>query len=743
MKKLFLFILSAVSLLSGMAQIKQEGIVMQYNGTQQKSALGNVEIAVYGAAHALSDAKTGAFTLSFVTSKQGDALRFRQGYPRRSGYEVFNNETLNNWNLSTSRKLTVVLCTTEYMQQRKASLTKVTEAYYSKRLAQQKEELEKAQTAKRIADEEYAIKLQQIEDDYYEALENLDNYIDRFAHIDLSEVSDRERRILTLVDQGKIDEAIDEYDKLDLVSKRIQAKQNVVNARQGIAKLEQTMAANKLADDSLSMSLNNYINTLMLKGGKANYDKIGQMLRDVADADTTDYDAMNKCASFFMKQKKYDVALEYFLRIKSSLEKRADESNRQIELMAELCQNLGYVYEEMTDFNQAEAYLKYSLEQFSKLFEQSPEMYRDAYMTIHNTMGTFFFETQNFQRAIEYYTMSVEQAEILYGEYPEEYGMTLANMVYNLANVHSKVNDYAKAEAEFLRAEEQFRQEPDQAAMEVRDALARVQHRRGVLYMSTHQIEQAEELLQKANQLYKDLYDNNPDFYRYMYAVSFNSLGNLQMFIDGTKCNDYYFKALPLFEELYLQNIQAFGIELSRVYMNIGNGYGFTNEFDKTEEYYRKSLDIKEKLYEKYPDAFRFDVASSYCNMADMYCYTEKYEQAELYCMKSKPLFETLYEQEPEAFGQAYAIAFNTIAILYVKLKKYSVALEYINKALEAFPEGDIMNNTKGLVLLMQGNEKEALKQWNKVQKLNPDFLQQYPDDNGLYEGLKERKLVE
>jgi tetratricopeptide (TPR) repeat protein len=58
-------------------------------------------------------------------------------------------------------------------------------------------------------------------------------------------------------------------------------------------------------------------------------------------------------------------------------------------------------------------------------------------------------------------------------------------------------------------------------------------------------------------------------------------------------------------------------------------------------------------------------------------------------------------------------------------------------------PEEANYYDSKGEILLMKGDEQEAVKMWQKVLELDPDFLSKHDGGTPLYGKLKEKGLIE
>ena len=91
MKHFGIILLGLLCSIPSLAQSVQSGLVLEYNGSLQKTPLSDVVITAGNAPIVTSDAE-GQFSLSFRTLHAGDAIQFRR--IERAGYEVMNTEAL-------------------------------------------------------------------------------------------------------------------------------------------------------------------------------------------------------------------------------------------------------------------------------------------------------------------------------------------------------------------------------------------------------------------------------------------------------------------------------------------------------------------------------------------------------------------------------------------------------------------------------------------------------------------------
>lgn len=234
---------------SAWAQTTQPCIVLQYNQRQPKTPLSGVEVMAKGASTAVSP-NDGKITLSFHTLKPGD--RIEGVLTMKSGYEIFNTDVVNNWVISRNNSLfELIMVRSDYLAQHKANLTQVSQESYKKKLEQKEKELRKLKEEGKLKEEEFQKKYDELYDNYYEQLRNLNNYINHFAHIDLSEVSAAEQRIVEMVENGKIEEAIQLFDSLDLTKKISNEAEDILELTKGIKSAEELRSQKKESIDSL------------------------------------------------------------------------------------------------------------------------------------------------------------------------------------------------------------------------------------------------------------------------------------------------------------------------------------------------------------------------------------------------------------------------------------------------------------------------------------------------------------
>lgn len=224
MKRNLILALLLLSAVGASAQSSQPVQILEYNGSEAKTPLQGVGLTVANAGAAMSDAQ-GVLTLNFRTSKAGDPVVIRR--IEKAGYEIFNKEAVEQWTIAPQVPFQLVLCRSDKFRKLCDQYSQVASESYGRQLQKEKSRLAAERQAGRLKEEEYQAELIKVQDEYDEQLENLDLYVEKFARFDLSELSEQERQIIALVQEGKIDEAITRYEQMDLLGSYISQTKDI------------------------------------------------------------------------------------------------------------------------------------------------------------------------------------------------------------------------------------------------------------------------------------------------------------------------------------------------------------------------------------------------------------------------------------------------------------------------------------------------------------------------------------
>lgn len=279
-KFLFFIILSILSTLCK-AQTMQSGIVMEYNEKNQKTVLPGVEIVISNAG-ATTSGTDGKFKLSFRTLKPGDKVLYKR--IEKLGYELFNTEALSQWYISRNDvPFTIIMCRSDKFKRIRDNYFRISSQSYAKQYKKEQEELAKRRKKGELQKEQYKMELIALKNSYEQQLENLDSYIDHFARIDLSSLSETEQKIIALVQQGKIEEAISEYEQQDYLAQYKRLTDNIRNIDKALSKIDDLLGYKIESIDSLRKVVETQIELYIQKGDESSLQKASKLKQAMSD----------------------------------------------------------------------------------------------------------------------------------------------------------------------------------------------------------------------------------------------------------------------------------------------------------------------------------------------------------------------------------------------------------------------------------------------------------------------------
>jgi len=284
-KRLIFIIMMGLNLSIITAQVVQPVQVVEYKERAAKQPMAGVAVMAHNAASTVSD-DNGFLTLNFRTLHLGDKVQVRR--IEKLGYEVFNKEAIDQWTISANNTFRIVLCESSRFRALCDQYQQQASDNYAQQYKRDQELLQSQLKDKKIAEEEYQRQLADLEAEYNAQLDNLENYVERFARIDLETLSDEQQRIIQMVQEGKFEEAIAAFESADYLSQFTRANDERQRAATAAAQLAQVAQQKQQEAVQFREAILSQIKTYELVGGRENHQKSYQLRTALADADTTD-----------------------------------------------------------------------------------------------------------------------------------------------------------------------------------------------------------------------------------------------------------------------------------------------------------------------------------------------------------------------------------------------------------------------------------------------------------------------
>lgn len=608
------------------AQCVQSGIVMEYKGKEQKVPLANVEIVVTNAGSTVSNAE-GKFDLIFRTANPGDKINVRR--IDKPGYEVLNTDIAYNYHITRQNEPIVILMVkTETLRNTRDSyLAKAREQSNQERIIDENG-LQTALNKGMISKAEYDSKLQEIINYYEDKMERIDSYIEKIVRLDVTDLSDKEQEIYDLIQEGRFDEAIDQYENLHLVDSYKEQTASLQKLNEARQQIVNTRTNKQSFLDGLKTMIDRQIDLLWEAGGKENVDKIDNILKKMADSNTSDASIQMSYGDDLLAHNNFDEALIYYRRGLV-----AADNDEVLSAMAQV--KIGQALAGKAMMMEALGHLFEGLGRLNVIRDRRetahPVLYERA--QTHDIIATCYLKMNLADESVRYYTYANPQYEILMQEDSVTYVCPYAEML----------NNYGKA-----------------------------------LILAQDSIN-AEEVLVKAVDLLEKIHETNPNRYSGKLAAAYTNLGNLYRRSERMglaeetlkKAYNTYEIAIKTHPDAYMGSLADCAQELCMLYLH-------TNEFEKALSQANMGLQIYESLSEKNPQVYMEGVGRFHSIKGTVYWYGKEYEKTMVENQISVDIYKTLYEQSPEAYKYEYAYC-----IYYLGISQYYLGME--NEAIASY----------------------------------------------------------
>jgi tetratricopeptide (TPR) repeat protein len=681
--QLLLCVLVTLCYISAAAQVTQTGRVLEYQERQQKTPLAQVEMSITNAGSTLSD-EQGNFILQFRTLRPGDKVSVRR--IEKLGYEIFNRDAISQWYIARDgQPFTVVMCRSDRFKRIRDNYERISSESYARQAKHDEQQLEKLRKAKKIQEDEYQERLRALRDDMEQRLEDLDSYIDRFARIDLTELSDVEARIIALVQQGEIDKAVKLYEAQHLEKQFCKESKQLQTLRTAIDTLTIIAQQKAQSRDELFASLQRKNDMLVLAGGEENFKKIRESLTQSVDADTTYLPAITALAQFLYKQRDYVTARRYYIMAISQCS--------EAHLRSQLLMNLGGACVEANLFDEAlRAY-----EQAHALAQAQEPRQTETVAAILRGMGYALLEEKQYEAA----ESRLQESRLL--------------LMNDSANIETTTWLHERAKTEQLLGE---------------------------LYKARNQFNQALEKSITAYGCMKQLIQIQPQTYRSDYITTVQQVGNLYCLLKQfSKAEPYLLEALTFQREQYAVNPEAYRGLLASALVNIGKLYYDQGDNEKAEPYNLEAYTLTKQLMEQQqPDVYRPLLSTLCLNLGINYQDLKQYEQAEQFLMEGIAIDKLLVEKARDIYLQNLSAMLNMLGLNYKMTEQYEKALSCMLEAKEYHeelmalqpdvhkPQMVINLQDLGSLYYTMGQYDEGCNQFKQSTTLLRELYHDYPD---------------
>ena len=669
MKKALFILAITIGVCSGttsiQAQATQPGKVQEYRGEKPKAPLAGVEMSIRYASSTVSD-KNGEFKLEFQTLQPGAKVNTRK--IEKTGYEIFNKDALEQWNINPDEPFIIVMVRCEMFKELRDMYSRVSSQNYEKQYLKEKELLEAERNAGRMTEEELRKQIISLQEEYERKIDSLDIFVDRFARIDLGELTKSEQKIIELVQKGQIEEAIEEYKKLDLVNKYLKETEEKAVLSRMKAEISKKESEKNSNIDKIWQQMQRELNTLKL-AGKVGYEEIHNIVNAIIDDPNTD---------IYKKLYLLDyVGIKDGIRIYESCN-LSDIEDKEIEMRARLGYSISLYM--VGDIDKAQEQILYLIDVAKK--NNNISTYIKAKEILADTYVAKFQEA----KAMEIYTELLKYLEN--PEYDDEVSLETRATIYETIGGYHQNVDLDKCLEYMRKAKETYeRMYHESPTLVNENRCMRSQIPYAISLRAIGYYNESNEVLLKTLPYFEKSYKNDILQNATFYQSICKTLAENYFFNQEYELSEMmFYKALQIMNENKTTGVDEFNeISISELYNNIGYLYFCCNEWEKSENAYKLSLEAIEEFHKvKQNLNTLIAVFRPRINMATLYNTLTRYEESKEIGYLGLENCEILYSHYPKNFIYEYVLILKTLAIAEMNLNNPDTALELIEKAINA-----------------------------------------------------------
>ena len=568
----------------------------------------------------------------------------------KEGYQVTDMSVLTNGHYySGNEPLIIYMQNIVELEQERASYKRVIRSHYQKEINKRQDVIDSLRRHNLATIEELQALQQEIDKAWEDAEKVISDMTERYLLVDFDYATDTDKRISTLIINGKLEEAKREINPESVEEKVRQVKIAQIaldNARDDAARycmhlVDIYTLENKRDSVAHYLDLRASLDRknvdwqvaagLYMSDYLCDYSRALSIYEPALEYSLKHYGEMhnitatlyNNIGMVYKAQGNYSEALEYHFKSLKIYKKVLGDEHIDT---ATFYNNIGGVYQAQGNYSEA---LKY----YFKSLEIRIKVLGDEHIdtaTSYNNIGGVYKAQGNYSEALEYYFKSLEiRIKVLGDEH-----IDTATSYNNIGVVYKAQGNYSEALEYYFKSLEIFKK----VLGEEHKATATSYNNIGNIYYDQGNYSEALEYYFKSLEIkIKVLGDEHIDT-----ATSYNNIGVIYQALGNySAALEYHFKSLEIFKKVLGEE----HIKTVTSYNNIGNVYSAQGNYSAALEYYFKSLEI----YEKVLGEEHIKTASSYCNIGAVYYFQGLYSEALECFSKAEAVFSKIYGEENES----------------------------------------------------------------------------------------------
>ena len=641
----------------------QNGLVRELNS--DKKAIASVQI-IFTDAKATDSDGAGKFQLVFQNKKAGDIIIKEK--IQKNGYELVNEKDFDIVKISNTDELGVdiIMAKEGTVEAAKREYYDVSNQELLASFNKEKQNLQEQLKEAEISQKDYESKLTTLQEDYDNQKKRLDELAEMFARVNFDDVSELYREALELFKTGKIDEAIEKLESVDLIGRTNRRLQIRGENEKGIK------------EDIKLIQLNAQLYKVNLENHKAE-----ALIDQLFLLDSTRLDILQECADFYRENHRYEKAIRLYSKIIDHPDAEDWQKADAYLLLGSLYNYIGSLDKALSSFFKSENFCLQRLKD-----NPSQLIYRKKLLVTFIGLGDTYMSLGNLKNALFYYEKTTRLNEEIYESDSSNTKLKLGlaasyqrlGKVFEQDSLNKALRIYEKS---ILLLLELNKLSPNDTTYKM--ALAVSYQNSGEVCTQLGKPNEAVSFFNEYNKLVKELYeaDTNDVFYKQMLAISYIYLGDTQFSLGNLKMSLICFEnSNRLLIELYQDYPTNVKIKsrLAISYSKLGLTYGSLDSLFKTLGFYYKCNTLEKELYKVDTNNVfhKYYLASSYSDLGDVHTSLGNLDSALVFYKEFNHLIKELYETYPQRnYKNSLATSYQVLGSTYKSLGDSYQALEF------------------------------------------------------------------
>ncbi len=651
------------------AQVIQQGIVCELNSKGKPVSGVGISLLTATDLQPTASNTDGTFRLVFSEKKAGDII-----YNLRiikEGYEIVNRQIFQNgWKLSGKDTLKIIVAPKSKIDAIRSQYYHIMDNYRESEYRRTIQNLHKALEEQTISTEEYRKKMEKAEQKLSEAYQKLEEYADLFARINKDDLDTLSRQALDFFEAGQIDQAIAVFENSHLLE-QLQSKvklrhESIESIRNLIPKLQEEATYRQMA------------------AGPDNLTKTDSILRNIALADSTNFEYLFAYTTFLTEQNDFNRATLWNQKALQHAILFKDRINA--------LRSMGHLYYKASNYNMSLTYLQQAIKEVEAIKDIDEETYLYNASDPMNTLANLQMDNGQYSEAEKILLECVSIRRNLVSKsatYLEDYGTTLNNTgeLYRLIYEGKRMDEYFEKALPYYNEAITIR---ETLAASGKDKyiydLANVYNNKGVLYLDARQYDTAIVYLMKSNELFESIAPRNPPFFSEYMVNSYNNIG---MLYSQTKQYDnalkYYSKGLSVCDERIELTPEIYLPIKAVLLLNKGVIYRKSKQNGDAKNCYMQALNIRESILTSEQRNCSYSIYEIYVNLSTVEFASEQLDSAIYSLKKALDVLDCLSadkSNKPYYFAD-YLTVNNSLAYVYYVKKDVKNGLPQHRKVIQ------------------------------------------------------------